>query len=150
MTVNDGAPGNCFTDSIEILTEMMRNGAPSEAVRLVHGAPIGSGEANKGKRFWHAWVESIADPKRPVVLSAVRGELRAVERRDFYKFGHLDNSWVIRYTPDEVLDRVGTYVHAGPWMADLSALDLNERVDPIDRLSPDAIAELARPAEVGS
>ena len=26
-------------------------------VRVVHGLPVGQGLVNKGKRYWHAWVE---------------------------------------------------------------------------------------------
>ena len=141
---NDNATGTCFTDSVAIVTEMIRNGAALDTLRLVHGAPIGSGEHNKGKRFWHAWVE-ITDPDRPVVLTVVAGELRAVERRDFYKYGHLDNSWVIRHRVEDVIAHLDAFGHAGPWTHDADADALNARVDVTDRLSDDEVADLARP-----
>lgn len=94
--------GNCFLIAF-------RNLLDHPNAMLCHGLPLGTGEDNKGQRFWHAWIE-IDD----WVLDTSNGKRYDGPSIIFYLVGRLDGAY--KYTYDEALlylSDVGTY---GPWV----------------------------------
>lgn len=108
-----GFHGNCFTSAYDRLGAL----PPSYRPLLVHALPIGTGRANRGRRFWHAWVE--AQPRRggPVLVHDFSNGRRIIApQATAYAAGQVDPALLWRYTPDEAaaeVARLGTY---GPWV----------------------------------
>lgn len=89
--------------------------APASA-RLVHGLPIGRGEANAGQRFWHAWVEVFEFGVGWVVFDHSNGKRLTMARRDYYAAGQLDESTVYRYSQAKAAQMMRTHSNYGPWV----------------------------------
>lgn len=122
------ATGDCFTVALAVAEDHA-----DEDVRVVHGTPLGTGPENMGERYWHAWVEVTTDvdlaplgyPGR-VHRSTIAYDLSndkevAMPVELYYRFGHLEEEHIFRYTLREALGHTLDTGHYGPW-ADVEAL----------------------------
>lgn len=100
--------GDCFEAAITVAQEHRS----FTTTRVVHGLPLGTGPLNRGKRYWHAWVEVGG-----TVVDYSNGHEIVMAREEYYRLGQLDETRVYRYTLDEalahVLDGDRTW---GPWL----------------------------------
>lgn len=128
--------GNCFPVAyhLAILDPGMLD-VNEDEITVVHGLPIGRGDQNGGKRFWHAWVEVCrtiwipdetieAYPEfahlNPTVLDTVidrsSGKNLSIPKSAYYAMGELDDDFVWRFTPEEAIEERERRGHVGPWV----------------------------------
>lgn len=100
--------GDCFKVALEL--------AAITAGKVVHGAPIGRGPLNEGKRYMHAWVE-----KNGLVLDRANRRNIRLPIAVYYRKGRMDASHVVKYTFNEAMTLAEDSGHYGPWDKDLIA-----------------------------
>lgn len=112
--VRPEANGNCFTEALTTAGQLVREG--HERVLICHGRPTGRGVENKGKPFWHAWVE-VKIHGQWVVFDLTAGQ-KTLPRALYYSIGHIGRNGqpLYRYTPAEALKWISEHEHAGPWV----------------------------------
>ena len=104
--------GDCFIVAAKIILQAT---APRSA-RLVHGLPIYRKPGpDYGKRFWHAWVESVMEGI-PVVLDFSQGKEIVMPRDEFYRIGRIEQ--VFRYTQHQANRELTKTGNCGPWVPD--------------------------------
>lgn len=99
---------DCFESATKLLLSRQLPGAA-----LVHGLPIGTGPLNRGKRYWHAWVERPLDGVN-MVFDFSDGKRLGLPADEFYTGGKIELTW--KYTLSQakmMMERYGTY---GPWV----------------------------------
>lgn len=106
---DDSGSGNCYRVAAETVCQV----APT--LLVCHGEPVGTGPANFGRRFGHAWIETV-DGSWAIDLS--NGSEVVAPRADYYRIGRIDPTQVRRYTYDETLAALTEHGHWGPWEDD--------------------------------
>lgn len=111
QTIEGVREGDCFEKALEVCRD-------NPGSIIVHGLPLGQGTYNKGKRFWHAWVELEVYFLGNITISWVldlannRGiEMPAVQ---YYNIGHIEQTW--RFTLEDAHREMSTRMHYGPWV----------------------------------
>lgn len=107
--------GDCF----EVAAQLILGGTLGEDAVLVHGLPVGLGEENLGRRYWHAWLE-YGDPPRVVDRSG--GRNLDVPAEWYYGLGQIGSTW--RYTRQEAVEEMNRAEHYGPWVPGWEELGL--------------------------
>ena len=115
--------GDCFQNAVLYI---IRN--KDDGVYLVHGLVTGTGEQTKGMRFVHAWTQvddMVIDPTRSLDKPLV------TRRERYYLVGHIKVGEVKIYNYKEMVDKMLSYNHYGPWdvKATEEELRLKESVD---------------------
>lgn len=121
--------GDCFQVAVQVATE---RATAKDHAWIVHGLPIGTGPANRGKRFWHAWVEIDLTVEIPpemlegatgsrsitttICLDRSNGHDTQLPKEVYYKVGQLEEQWVWRFTLAEAVERMNLLDHYGPWV----------------------------------
>lgn len=108
--------GDCFSVAAHLVED-------NPDYVLCHGEPIGTGKANKGKRFGHAWVEyadnEITLSGRTIrfttVIDKANGHNIELPAELYYAFGRIDPDTVRRYTREEAAAEMLRHGHYGPW-----------------------------------
>jgi hypothetical protein len=137
------AEGDCFIRAAQIglgfepdvhLDEIVLEN--DDDVKIVHGLPIGRGESNAGRRYWHAWVEVTMRTPIPevpeleqlreafgrvitstFVLDRSQGQDTFLPQAVYYSVGQLDEDHVWRFSIDEAREMMARdYQHYGPWV----------------------------------
>lgn len=105
-------------------------------VRVVHGLPVGRGDLNGGRRFWHGWVEvTLRTPLTEdmkamgfgqhfpgnelvteLVIDRSQGQNHVLPRAMYYNMGQLDEDHVWRFTVEEAREQMIQREHYGPWV----------------------------------
>lgn len=114
--------GDCFPMALHVAREL-RAEDPDAEVRVVHGLPIGQGAENKGKRYWHAWVEVTMvvelfgqEIEIVSVIDRSNGLKIDMPRVMYFKLGDIDRTWA--WTVDEAILELAEREHYGPWVDD--------------------------------
>jgi hypothetical protein len=120
--------GDCFEKVIDVVTELLA--LQAEDVMIVHGLPIGQGEENLGRRYWHAWVEAkVRDSSnggKPtwIVADWSAGKPRTFYRRtSYYRIGKIPQHLVFRYTIEQAAEHMADTGHYGPWVPNADELE---------------------------
>lgn len=116
--------GDCFRAAWTTAETLAADPALSECtIRIVHGLPVGTGDANRGRRFWHAWVE-VSDP-HGLVRFIDRSNGRDVDAPQglLYNIGKLDDDVVWRYSLDDARRELLRTQQWGPWVAGWAAME---------------------------
>jgi hypothetical protein len=116
------AGGNCFLTAIKVCRDHPRS-------KIVHGLPIGRGPLNRGKRYWHAWVE-VEREGTTWVLDLANDRNIVVERDQYYAAGVLDEEHVWRFTEQKARQRMDSLGHYGPWVQNWRDMEEVEYVNP--------------------
>jgi len=98
--------GDCFVVAFQYVFDHRAD----DRVRLCHGLPVGTGKANMGERFDHAWVE-VGD----LVIDKSNGNDVMVTREFYYRIGRIVPDSVDRYTAREAAMLALESGHYGPW-----------------------------------
>lgn len=119
-TTGDPEEGNCFLTAAALVLDV-----PQFALGMVvHGTPVGTGPANKGRRYWHAWVE-YHDAGRPMVADFSNGHRTILSRDQFYECGQITGTKVHRYNAAQarrLMAKTGTF---GPWVTGWETLTID-------------------------
>lgn len=132
--------GDCFTVALQLGTRITPDEVIDHAswndIQIVHGLPVGTGPLNRGKRYWHAWVEVkhrtritpevvAANPAfahfgseivTELVVDRSNGNDMAIPKAVFYNVGQLDEEHVWRYTMNDARARSIRAGNYGPWV----------------------------------
>jgi len=100
--------GDCYEAAARYVLGPLLEGRPGFLV--VHGEVTGTGGAVEGVQYGHAWVE-----RGDLVIEVANGKELAVPKMLYYVAGQIHQDRVIRYTVDEVKERILRYQHWGPW-----------------------------------
>lgn len=122
------ARGDCFEKAVEVVAELLA--LQAEEVHIVHGLPIGQGEENRGKRYWHAWVEAKVRDRsnggKPtwVVADWSNGQARRfIARTNYYWLGQIPQHLVFRYTVEQAAEHMAETGNYGPWVPNADELE---------------------------
>lgn len=99
--------GNCFQYAAQY---MLR--ARGKDMLLVHSYATGTGVQNKGIRFSHAWIEDgdiVIDP------SESKTDPIIARKEKYYMAGKIKADEGVRYTIDEMIDKMTKHENYGPW-----------------------------------
>lgn len=105
--------GDCGAASIALAMDLYEQGADPV---VCHGWPVGTGEENFGRRFWHAWVEVETVDTGWFVLDTSNGRQVAVPRPFYYAIGRVEDGKVQRFPMEEAARMVEAHGHSGPWL----------------------------------
>lgn len=129
--------GDCFLVAAHLATGFQEDLElqDGDEVYVVHGLPVGRGDLNGGRRFWHAWIEvtrrvvipdvpEAADMRRLLgesyeltfVVDRSQGRNVTMPREVYYGMGQLNDGYVWRYTPEEAIELLAVTQHYGPWV----------------------------------
>lgn len=116
--------------------------AENDDIKIVHGLPVGRGESNRGRRFWHAWLEVTLRTEIPdspefeamrelhgdtlvtaFVLDRSQGQDTWLPQGLYYNVGQLDEEHVWRFSVDEAREMMREYEHYGPWVEGWETID---------------------------
>lgn len=108
------AVGDCFVAA-------WRAAVSFPGCRIVHGLPIGTGTFNRGKRYWHAWLETKIG-NEDVCISIQHNVAKVVPRHVYYDAGQIETTFV--FTFEEAALEMVTRGHYGPWVDDFERMGL--------------------------
>lgn len=85
-----------------------------EGLEVVHG--VVSAKGRHGEiRIAHAWIEGICSDSGPMVVEFVNGQKREATREQYYDRRKVNESETVRYSCDQVRERIFREQHYGPW-----------------------------------
>jgi hypothetical protein len=118
--------GDCFVVALELAESVFAEARAREldaVVSIVHGTPIGRGDENQARRYWHGWVE-LAVGTNVTVLDYSNGQELGIGASTYYAIGGLDEHHVWRYPMPEARSTALTAGTYGPWVAGWEAMEV--------------------------
>lgn len=111
--------GDCFHTAFLLVcgTPPDWEGDPIEptlpGAKVVHGLPLGRGGEAHGKRYWHAWVETVRGGI-PTVIDYSNGLRVVMPKKDYYRHGDIHQVW--RFNEHQARALYRKLQHSGPWV----------------------------------
>lgn len=114
MSALEAERGNCAAVAYVLVAGDPNDGTPGvlPGAKIVHGEPLGRGGNAEGRRYFHAWVETVRDG-RPVCVDYSNGLEVIMDRAAYYELGQITE--VRRYNRHQAMALYRKHDHAGPW-----------------------------------
>jgi hypothetical protein len=114
--------GDCFEVALMLGSSLHREAPSYVTVYIVHGRPLGQGPENRGKRYWHGWIELdvLHEPSGTIMTQVIdysNGHEFKMPKEMYYAIGKITPELAWRFTVEEGLKHaLELEKHFGPWV----------------------------------